>query len=345
MFLNGLVREMKVSGSIYSWKEATIAAGAQKLDTLGVDYFHIDCNDDPTVFEDLAAIKAVSDTPFDLHLITEKPQDYFDLIRTSQIDMCCFQYENLRGPLDIPTDIKCRLGLAITMETPIDVFEPYADRFNFIMFMTTVPGQSGGAFNNEVFLKIREFRARFPSKSIHVDGGVNDQTSFLLKKMGVRLVVVGSFLSNADSVIKSTIAIRGLEEATSAYEVGDFMLFPNEFPVIEKDQLSTESVLEAMNEKRLGVAVMVDEDYRLGGIMTDGDVRRSVLSSLKSNNPICIDSAVNKDPLSVQKNDTVGATLARIRDRERPVTFLPVIDENQRLQGLISFLDLIKGEV
>ncbi|MBI3440250.1 MAG: sensor histidine kinase N-terminal domain-containing protein, partial [Proteobacteria bacterium] len=48
------------------------------------------------------------------------------------------------------------LGLAIVSETEIEVFEKYKELFDFILFMTTTPGKSGGTFNKENFKKIRE---------------------------------------------------------------------------------------------------------------------------------------------------------------------------------------------
>ena len=57
-----------------------------------------------------------------------------------------FQVENLKEPLEIPTSITGKKGLAIITPTPISAFDPYVD-FDFILIMATIPGQSGGVFD------------------------------------------------------------------------------------------------------------------------------------------------------------------------------------------------------
>jgi len=73
---------------------------------------------------------------------------------------------------------------AFTTHTGIEVFDDYP-QFDFILIMATVPGQSGGVFDKINFEKIRKFRKQYPIKSIHVDGGVNGEVSFILRNMGV----------------------------------------------------------------------------------------------------------------------------------------------------------------
>jgi len=334
---------MLLSGSVYSWNGLTAAEAASKLEVMGVDAFHIDCNDNPSVFDDIRAIKADSRIPIDLHMITANPEQYYDAIRDSGLEICCFQYENLTGPLDIPDDLKCRLGLAVTMDTPIDVFERYKDRFAFILLMTTTPGESGGAFNQTVFQRIREFRAKYPSKAIHVDGGVTDDVSLMLKNHGVGLIVVGSFLEKAGSIVKSTLLIRGTSEEKSHYLVRDCMSFPEEFPVLNYDDLSLQNLLGEMSSRRSGFAAIIDNDDRLQGVITDGDLRRAWLNVLETGKTIEAKDILNKNPLTVPVSATVGEMLEQIGRAGQTCLYLPVVGDDNRLKGAISFNDLIRG--
>lgn len=335
---------MLLSGSVYSWNGFSAVEAAGKLEALGVDCFHIDCNDDPNVFDDIKSIKQASKVPIDLHLITADPAPYYEAIRDSRLEICCFQYEDLRVPLDVPDDLQCRLGLAITMDTPIDVFEPFADRFAFILLMTTTPGQSGGAFNDKVFQRIREFRARFPSKAIHVDGGVTDEVSLMLKNHGVSLIVVGSYLEKAESIIQSTLLIRGQQAQKSNYLVRDFMSFPEEFPVVALDGLNLKALLSEMSSRHSGFAAVVDQDYKLVGIVTDGDLRRGWLRSLETEAAVEVESILNRHPKTILDTATVGDMLEQIGAAERTVLHMPIVDKNGKLRGAISFQDLIRGE-
>lgn len=336
---------MLLSGSVYSWGDIPATEAAKKLEIIGVDCFHVDCNDDPSVFDDINAIKKESHVPIDLHLITPDPQPYFEKIRESGTEICCIQYEYLDTPLEVPDNLNCRLGLAICMDTPVEVFEPFSDRFAFILLMTTTPGQSGGSFNEKVFQRIREFRNRYPNKSIHVDGGVTDEVSLMLKNHGVRLVVVGSFLERADSIIKSTLLIRGESAEKSNHLVRDFMQYPEEFPVLSQSEASVVAVLKDMSSRRSSFAAIIDDKERLVGVVTDGDLRRAWLRSLETGEEAHLESILNGSPKVVHDSDTVATMLEKVSNFERACLFLPVINNDGKLRGAVSFQDLIKGEL
>ena len=184
---------MKISASIYSDKKRFLKEVIHDLMAHQVDLLHVDCNDDLSVFADIAQIRSWCTIPIDLHIITENPSKYYDLLRRNPVEYLTFQYENLKEALRIPNDILGKKGLALITPTPISAFDGYSN-FDFILIMATIPGQSGGAFDKINFSKIRQFRTKYPNKSIHVDGGVNGEVSFILRNMGVSSSVSGSYL-------------------------------------------------------------------------------------------------------------------------------------------------------
>jgi len=58
-------------------------------------------------------------------------------------------------------------------------------------------------------------------------------------------------------------------------KVKDLMHVGDELPVVYPQTLMLDAILE-ISSKRLGVVVIVDENKRILGIITDGDVRRGV---------------------------------------------------------------------
>src|ERR1043165_8207700 len=50
---------VKISASVYSNKSKPLEELVKELDSVGVDFFHIDCNDDPSVFPDIERIHAI----------------------------------------------------------------------------------------------------------------------------------------------------------------------------------------------------------------------------------------------------------------------------------------------
>ena len=171
---------MKISASIYSDKLRSLKEVIEDLVQHQVELLHVDCNDDMSVFEDIKQIRQWCDLPIDLHIITPDPNKYYDLLRENPVEYITFQFEDLQVPLKIPSDIKGKKGLAVITPTPVSVFESFIN-FDFILIMATIPGQSGGKFDAINFTKIRQFRKQFPEKSIHVDGGVNGEVSFILR--------------------------------------------------------------------------------------------------------------------------------------------------------------------
>ena len=77
---------MKISASIYSGKNKSMLQLVKELDGAVVDYFHIDCNDDLTVFDDIKAIRRESKTPIDLHIISPDPEKFFAPMFKTDLD-------------------------------------------------------------------------------------------------------------------------------------------------------------------------------------------------------------------------------------------------------------------
>ena len=190
---------MKISASIYSDNSRPLKAVIADLEAHQVDLLHIDCNDNVSVFDDIKQIREWCTLPLDLHIITPDPAKFYPYLLENPVEYLTFQVEDLKGALEIPQEIQGKKGLALITPTPISAFEAY-EHFDFILIMATVPGQSGGVFDRLNFDKIRSFRKRYPNKSIHVDGGVNPEVSFILRQMGVSTAVSGSYLFKQPSV-------------------------------------------------------------------------------------------------------------------------------------------------
>jgi len=334
---------LKISASIYSNKTKTLTQLVHELDNVYVDYLHIDCNNDPTVFNHISEIKKISNTLLDLHLITPEPEKYFEEIKNSQVDLVTFQYENLTAPLIIPEGIKSILGLAIVTETPIEVFEQYKNQFNFVLFMTTVPGQSGGIFNPDNFKRIREFKTKYPDKKIHVDGGVTDEVAFVLRNMGVDCVVSGNYLVNPNDSISKALHRLKNDNITSHTQVSSFMLGLNETGILNSSA-SFADVLLSIEKYNLGFTAIVDDNGKLEGIISNADLRRGLIKKIPDISSITVSDLINKNPYTVKTTTTVTELISYIKSLKAIILFLPVVDENNILHGVVTFNNLIKGE-
>jgi len=336
---------MKISASIYSDKDNNITDTIIALNDSHVDLIHVDCNDDLNVFADIEIIQKNSHIPVDLHIITDNAERFYPALETFDIEYVTFQYEDLTDKnLVIPKTFTGKLGLAITTNTPISVFDAYANEFDFILFMATVPGQSGGKFDKSNFRRIREFQKKYPNKRVHVDGGVNAEVSFILRNMGVYASVSGSYLFNSANINTALLNLK-LNEIDSSFLVKDFMRDLSESPVIYKENLNLENVLHAIDKGKLGFTMVLESDNTLIGIIGNADLRKGLLANLSTLNSIAIDTIINQTPLVVWDHYSVYQLLRFIKKETRPVLYLPVIDKDNKAVGTVNFMNLIKGEL
>ncbi|PCH84545.1 MAG: hypothetical protein COB88_11175 [Flavobacteriales bacterium] len=335
---------MKISASIYSDTKRELSEVIHDLDSNQIDFFHVDCNDELKVFDDITTIRTISDKPVDLHIITDDPAKYYDGIVAQGVEYVTFQYENLTNGLDVPSNVTAKLGLAITSDTDITVFDQYADRFSFILFMATTPGQSSGTFNKENFRKIRQFRNKYPDKKIHVDGGVNGEVSFILRNMGVYAAVSGSYLFNANQIGSALLDLKA-NEMESHYEVKDFMRGLEETPRLGPDKRSFQDLLESIDAYKLAFTILIDENNTLEGIVSNADVRKGLLKHIDDLNNIDVEQLVNRSPAIIREDSTVIAMLKHIKSYNFPISYLPVVNDENQVTGVMTFINLIKGEL
>lgn len=336
---------MKISASIYSDKENDVLTTVKNLDSNNVDMIHVDCKDDLNVFADIEIMQRNTNIPLDLHIITNKPERFYPALESFDIEFVTFQYEDLDDKtLNIPKEFTGKLGLSITSNTPIDVFEQYKEDFDFILFMATIPGESGGKFDKNNFRRIRDFKKKYPNKKIHVDGGVNGEVSFILRNMGVYASVSGSYLFNASTIGSALLNLK-LNEIESQFMVKDFMLDLDESPTIDESNLNISSILTSMNSGKMGFTTVIGENNEFKGIVGNADLRHGLLNHIEDLNAIDINEIINTTPLVINENYTVYQLLRFIKKQSKPILYLPVINEKNQAVGTVNFINLIKGEL
>ena len=334
---------MKISASIYSDASRPLNRVISDLVAHQVDMLHIDCNDDLSVFEDIKQIRAQCDLPLDLHIITEEPEKFYPFLIENPVEYLTFQAEPLKDILKIPTQIDSKKGISIITPTALEIFDAYKD-FDFILIMATIPGQSGGKFDYENFNKIRNFRKQYPNKSIHVDGGVNAEVSFILRQMGVSTAVSGSYLFKQASVGNALMNLTK-RSIGSEFRVKDFMVPINETPLFKLQGATMLEVLQCVESGQMGVAMAIDEQKKLVGLCSSADIRKALLKNINQLDKLSVETMINFNPICIEENSTVVELLKLIKNSPFAVLYLPVIDTNKRLKGIVQFSNLIKAEL
>ena len=101
-------------------------------------------------------------------------------------------------------------------------------------------------------------------------------------------------------------------------------------------------VMHEMSHKKLGMTCVVDDDQRLIGIVTDGDLRRWML---KSSGFLQLTAAdvMTTDPITVRR-DTLAAEALHVLE-QRKITCVVVVDEGQQVQGVVHLHDLWRTQM
>lgn len=99
-------------------------------------------------------------------------------------------------------------------------------------------------------------------------------------------------------------------------------------------------ILQAIKAIEAGsrqIALVVDDDRRLLGTVTDGDIRRGILRGIGLDQPVS--AVMNSRPLTANVDQGRDAVLRLMRDRE--IHQIPLLDSGGRLVGLETLDELI----
>lgn len=101
-------------------------------------------------------------------------------------------------------------------------------------------------------------------------------------------------------------------------------------------------VIHEMSSKRLGMTCVVDEEGRLAGIVTDGDLRRHMTSRSNLLERRAAD-VMTARPVTIVR--TVMAVEALRIMEERKITAVVVVDPGGRVEGVVHLHDLWRTEM
>jgi arabinose-5-phosphate isomerase len=105
--------------------------------------------------------------------------------------------------------------------------------------------------------------------------------------------------------------------------VRDLMRSGEELPLVTGNRELLD-VLHVISDKRLGVAVVTDEEGRLAGILTDGDVRRALLRESDSlRRPVA--EFMTREPRTIEPEELVARAIQRMEEPGRRITSLVVV--------------------
>lgn len=105
---------------------------------------------------------------------------------------------------------------------------------------------------------------------------------------------------------------------------------------------SLRSAIVEMSTKALNMVTVVDEDRRLKGIITDGDLRRMLERGVDVYHET-VDNVMTRNPKWVDSREMAVNALQKLNNQH--ITCMPVLDESGKVVGSILMQDIFKAGI
>jgi arabinose-5-phosphate isomerase len=105
-------------------------------------------------------------------------------------------------------------------------------------------------------------------------------------------------------------------------------------------------VIQAISKHTLGAVNVVDSDGRLIGIVTDGDVRRTIeRTDAAQLSVVTANSMMTRSPVTTSRETLAYDALKLMEERPSQISVLPVVDDEGRCVGLLRVHDIIRSGI
>ncbi len=124
--------------------------------------------------------------------------------------------------------------------------------------------------------------------------------------------------------------------------VEDLMHAGDTIPVVQMDTLMKDAIIE-ISSKRFGITAVANDDSRLQGVITDGDLRRGLEKWGADFFSLRAADSMTHSPKTIQK-DILAAKAVSIMEKYS-ITVLMVADSENNIEGIIHLHDLLKAGI
>jgi len=111
-------------------------------------------------------------------------------------------------------------------------------------------------------------------------------------------------------------------------------------PVLKPDATMREAVVQLA--ERRGIAVVRSDDGKVAGVVTSGDLTR-LMEREDNVMPVPVQNVMTRTP-RIAREDELGSAVV-YRMEQHGIISMPVVDDNDRLVGVIHLHDLMRAGV
>ncbi|MFH1283572.1 MAG: KpsF/GutQ family sugar-phosphate isomerase [bacterium] len=121
--------------------------------------------------------------------------------------------------------------------------------------------------------------------------------------------------------------------------VGDVMRKDEQNPVVKVND-TVKHMLAVITEKMAGAVSVADKKGKLKGLVTDYDIRK-IIESGKNIFKMKIKDIMNPNPSRINARTKAATALEMMEKRERPISLMPVVDNKEKVIGMIHVHDIL----
>ncbi len=125
-------------------------------------------------------------------------------------------------------------------------------------------------------------------------------------------------------------------------KVRDLMVQGAKVPTCKPTDLLGSVIVELSN-KRCGCVLVMDEESKMEGIFTDGDLRRALQAHGPGVLSLPVEQMMTCSPKWTFPEKLAFEAMKEMEDPKREVTSLPVLTEDKKVVGLIKLHDIIQS--
>ncbi len=189
------------------------------------DMFHIDVADSQFTpgllfFPDLvAALRPLTTKPFHVHLMVADPSALAPEFVRAGADLVSVHVEigsSVESALAQLHDLGVHAGIAIQLETPVEVIVPFLEQVDLVLVMGTPIGIKGCSLDKRVPGKISALKrllsqcGRAADTRLSADGGIRIETVPDLRVAGVDVITPGSLFFGSPDIRHTVEWLYGL---------------------------------------------------------------------------------------------------------------------------------------
>lgn len=212
--------------SILSADFARLGDDVTRIAQGGADFIHVDVMDGhfvpnltigPPIVK---ALKRVTDTPLDVHLMIENAEETIGWYLDAGADWVTVHIEacsHIHRVIQAIHATGAKAGVSLNPGTPVETVRDILGDVDMVLLMSVNPGFGGQAFIPRIVDKCRRLSQMCAEENvsplIQIDGGIDLKTAPLVAAAGARCLVAGSAVFCQEDPVAAMNAIRSAGES------------------------------------------------------------------------------------------------------------------------------------